>query len=352
MKIGIYNPYLDSLSGGERYMLTIASALQHTYEVHVFWNDKTLREKAENRLSINLSKVQFVPTVFSPGIPIISSFIKTKMYDVIIVLSDGSIPFIASRFGILHFQRPFQQVKGTSFANRLKMRNFQTIICNSKFTKRYIDKEFNVTSQIVYPPVDITSFFPGKKENVIISVGRFHPFKKQDVLIKAFAKFFPDNKNWRLVLVGGLLKNDADYFESLKKEVKNLPVLLYDNSSFNQLKKLLSKSAIYWHAAGFGESEKDHPENFEHFGITIVEAMASGCIPIVFNGGGLPEIIIPGKNGFLWNSIDELIAITKRINSVDTKEKMRKQVLLSSKNFDSDLFEKKILSMITALKTV
>jgi len=44
----------------------------------------------------------------------------------------------------------------------------------------------------------------------------------------------------------------------------------------------------------------------EHFGITPVEAMAAGCVPIVYRGGGLTETVTK-DSGFTWKTIDELI---------------------------------------------
>ena len=44
MRIGIYDPYLDSLSGGEKYMLCAAAYLADEHEVLIFWNDETILE--------------------------------------------------------------------------------------------------------------------------------------------------------------------------------------------------------------------------------------------------------------------------------------------------------------------
>ena len=33
------------------------------------------------------------------------------------------------------------------------------------------------------------------------------------------------------------------------------------------------------------------PIKFEHFGIAPIEAISAGCIPVLFNGGGLNEIV-------------------------------------------------------------
>ena len=38
MRIGIYDPYLDTLSGGEKYMLSAASCLAKEHKVFIFWD--------------------------------------------------------------------------------------------------------------------------------------------------------------------------------------------------------------------------------------------------------------------------------------------------------------------------
>ena len=110
------------------------------------------------------------------------------------------------------------------------------------------------------------------------------------------------------------------------------------NISFPDLVKLYAKASIYWHAAGY--EEKD-PKLTEHFGITTVEAMASGCIPVVYNAGGLPEIVDDGVNGYLWKTKDELITTTKRIieHSTDRSE-TAKQAIQKSKEFDIEIFNR------------
>jgi glycosyltransferase involved in cell wall biosynthesis len=59
----------------------------------------------------------------------------------------------------------------------------------------------------------------------------------------------------------------------------------------------------------------------EHFGMTTLEAMVCGCIPIVINKAGQTEIVEHGISGFLWNTLDELIELTLfTINNSKNKE--------------------------------
>ena len=59
MKIGIFDPYLGTLSGGEKYMLSIASCLSKEHEVYVFWDqekEEEIKREAKRKLAIIVCK--------------------------------------------------------------------------------------------------------------------------------------------------------------------------------------------------------------------------------------------------------------------------------------------------------
>jgi hypothetical protein len=65
-RAGIYDPYLDTLGGGDRYCLTVAEILsKNGYNVDVFWNgDPDLIKKASIRFSLDLDKISIAPDIF------------------------------------------------------------------------------------------------------------------------------------------------------------------------------------------------------------------------------------------------------------------------------------------------
>lgn len=325
MIIGFYSPYFDGFGGGERYTLTLASHWSKSHEVHLFWDDEHIISESERRFNLDLSRVKVVRNIFREK-KLFKKLLLTRKYDVIFFLSDGSIPTSFARHNILHVQVPFKRFSHASW----KLSRYSSVIANSRFTKSNMDPMVGRRAEVIYPPVETAAFSPKKKEKLILSVGRFHPFKKQHVLIDAFNKM--KIAGWRLVLAGGLLPEDHEYFTSLRASKS---VQLVPNISFAQLKGLYEKATIYWHAAGFGESD---PMNMEHFGISTVEAMAAGCIPIVFGGGGQPEIVKDGKSGFLWNTPDELIKKTKNIGDYVG---IAAAAEVHAKVFDNAVFDKK-----------
>ena len=153
-------------------MLTAASCLSDEHEVILFWDDKEVINQASEKLGISLKRVAIAKNIFSRKVPLIQRLIKLKSFNRIIFLSDGSIPFFFSKKLLVHFQFPVPWIEGKSFANRLKLRGVRRVICNSQYTKHFIDETFGMKSRVLYPPVALAdSRSVLDKENIILSVG-------------------------------------------------------------------------------------------------------------------------------------------------------------------------------------
>jgi len=237
------------------------------------------------------------------------------------------------------------------------LKTYNKIIAISEYSGHWIEKFWKRNCTILFPPVDVDNFTSGKKEKIILSVGRFFPEhhnKKQLELAKAFIELYRDNPDvmngYILYLVGGVedRSKHIDYVNKIKEISSGYPIRILTNIGWKELADIFSRAYIFWHGAGMGEDEKRHPEKFEHFGITTVEAMASGCIPVVINKGGQTEIIENGKDGFLFESWDGLKKITLKICSgkMDIGG-IREEALKSCKKFSNSNFEKNLLSVLS-----
>lgn len=324
MKIGIYDPYLDTLGGGERYMLTLASVLAEKTDntVDLFWDGgRDLIDRGGERFGLDVSKLTLFPNIFSSSYSLFQKIRITKTYDAIFFLSDGSVPTLSAKKNFLLFQHPIPWVR-LGFFSRIKLRKISRIIVNSTFVKTSVDHSLRSDSFILYPPVTSVGLDLRKKENVILTVGRFTRdmnTKKQAEMIEAFKKMCDNGlTNWEFVVVGSSLPEDQDLVDDVKKGLTGYPIRVLHNVSYQTLLGYYEKAKIYWHAAGFGEDLHAHPERAEHFGISTVEAMSAGTVPVVFSGGGQKEIIDDKKNGFLWKTENELIGLTTQL--IDDKE--------------------------------
>ena len=340
-KAAIVNPYLDTLGGGERYTLTFAKVLVDSgWKVDLEWKNIEIKKDLESRFGMDLENIEVVNDVK-----------RGDGYDLCFWVSDGSIPTLRARKNFLHFQVPFHDVNGSSLLNKMKLFRINKIVCNSLFTKKVIDKEYGVDSMIIYPPVSIEEIKPKRKENLILSVGRFSQLKqskRQDILIKAFKKIVDEGtKDWKLIVAGGIEVGVDDYLNKLEKTAEDYPIEIIKSPDFRTLKELYGKAKIFWSASGFEESEEKNPEKVEHFGITVVEAMSAGGVPIIFSAGGHKEIIQNNVNGFLWNSVYELIKKTRTL--IDNKSLLRSISQKSrddSQKFSNERFKKEFLALL------
>jgi len=263
-------------------------------------------------------------------------------------VSDGSLPTSLAKKTIVHFQFPFQ-LKKASLSNLLKS-HLYTLVCNSRFTKKYIDASFHVNSRVLYPPVDTGLFTPAKKTNTIIYVGRFSHLtqtKNQLLLIKSFKNISALLPGWKLIIAGGLgVGRDDKFISTLQNESKNSRIELFFNPDINTLKKLFGQAKIFWSAAGYGEDAHSQPLRMEHFGMTVVEGMSAGCVPVITNLGGHTEIL-DNKSGFLWDTPSELEKITLTlIKNPKVLAFMSKQAQLRSKIFSTACFQNSLASII------
>ena len=196
------------------------------------------------------------------------------------------------------------------------------LIFISKAVKISFESQFNIKNKkkvIIYNGID-EKFFTQKKikrhkqDKIIniIFIGRLSYVKGVEILIKALKKVCEKNDNIFLTIVG-----DGEEKERLISLSKKLNVS-------DKIKFVGRQSdVIEW---------LDNADMFvypsiweEGFGISVVEAMARGCIPIVSNKGGLPEVVQDFQNGFLFEkgSVNDLIQKINIVINLNVQEKSK-----------------------------
>lgn len=317
MKAGIYSPYLDVLGGGERYILSIAEALQDDFDLYIF-SDPKVADKIRTAFGMDTSGWRFLsPDLVAQNSPL-GKLKITSGFNLFFYMTDGSIFASGAGKSFLIIQSPVHLPEST-LLNKIKMRGWK-ILCYSSFMGKYIKEKSRYSANVLSPYIDKEIFRSGNtpKENIILTVGRFfrEPHSKNhDILIEAFKKgyekyFF----GWKLVIAGGFTEASGEQvLKDLNMLKGNYPIQIRTNLKFPDLVSLYKKSRIYWHAAGFGADLEVNPKRAEHFGITTLEAMAAGNVPVVFAGGGQKDIITNGRTGCFWQTVDELVEKTGRL---------------------------------------
>ncbi len=315
----------------------MASVLSRKHEIIVFGKEE-LKEKAQVYFGLDLQRVCFTPEKFG--------WKKTLGFDRFFYVTDGSLFATLAKKNYLIIQVPQKRMYSSDLIIRIKLMFWNKQLVYSSYVKQYIDKWWGTNALIFPPSINTEQFIIGNKENIILSVGRFFPLphsKKQEILIEAFKKI----KGWKLILAGGVDKAGEDYLDAIRQKCQDLNVEIFTNIPFEKLMELYSKAKIYWHAAGSGEDLHVYPERAEHFGITTLEAMASGCVPMVFPAGGQVEIVEDNKDGVYWQTSDELAEKTIKLIEDESKIKnLSQNAIKKSKEYDVEVFKKKLDELI------
>jgi len=379
LRIGLYSPYLTAYGGGEKYIGKIAETSSKDNDVSFIVTTKPDFKELEKRLNIDLSKVKIYRIQsYASRLPdrmvILRKFVNshkvskcTNKYDLFINQEHLTpIPSLAKR-SILICQIPptpwniRSRLTNNLLTNSiydLRLKSYNKVIVYSLFTKKWAEKYYQREVEVIYPPVDTDQFLPATKVNYIISVGRFFTgghCKKQIEMIKVFKELYTANneiRKWEYHLVGGVSgSRSKEYVKKCQEEARDYPVYFHINAPFEVLKGLYGMSKIFWHATGLGEDEDKHPERMEHFGITTIEAMSAGCVPIVINKGGQPEIVRNGIDGFLWDNVKELREYTTRsVNDNMLWKQMSQSSIERSEKFGSARFSNEVAKLIKQVK--
>lgn len=325
-KAGFYDPYIDTLGGGEQYLLSVMKALEDEgYDITLFWKED-IQRKIHDKFGFSFRNLHIDNAGFHSNKSALSRWWHLGNYDVFFYITDGSYFFSGARHNYLYAMVPRHDLYNVKGVNALKTQGWR-VIANSRFTASHL-RTWGLNPKVHYPylPDHLLHSKPVRKEKIILSVGRFfqHLHKKNhEDVIYTFNRLqeYKTYKDYKLVLAGGLRPEDAAYFEHIKKLAKkNTAIELRPNVSFDELVSLYEHSLFYWHFAGLGVNEREHPEQVEHLGITPLEAMAAGCVVFCFGAGGPKEIIEQGKNGFLFSSSDELIQIIRSLKHDEIKD--------------------------------
>ena len=228
--------------------------------------------------------------------------------------------------------RLYYRPASTYYRNRV--RRVGILLSVSDFTRGFVAKKWERDSKTVYPPCPVEDYseFTNVKsrENLVVTIGRIVPEKRFHLFIE-LARIVPKT---RFVAIGSLSDETSAYYDQLKKSApENVSFVL---SPLRKVRDILGRAMAYVHCA----------EN-EHFGITIVEAMAAGCVPIVHDSGG-PKEIVTSDVGFRWSNLS---VAARQIVMLAENDSLRRELSAAAsvraRQFRPEVFESEMTRILT-----
>lgn len=245
------------------------------------------------------------PRRFAAGV---KAYLKGRTFDVIDCASFPYLPCFeaakASRSGAGKLVITWYEVRGVRrwidhrgllgfAAGCLERRTAGLAACHvaiSEFTADRAKRLLNIRDVKVVPcGVNSASIPEGSREDQLLYVGRLAPYKRVDLLIRAFGRIAGDFPALRLKIVGsgedgsGLVKLAEEL--GLKSRVE-----FVERLDENALRKEYAGSKVFV-----------LPSEQEGFGIVVVEAMAAGTPVVVMDApnSAAVELVTHGRNGML-----------------------------------------------------
>lgn len=317
MKIAVVHDWFKANGGAEK----VAGEILATYheddvEVYTLFNKFKEADKEEilKQYKIHVSVLQYVPAIAKiyrflfPLMPFIIEHFRIKNKDVILSTSHAVAKAIGCDSNILNIcycHSPMRYAWDmyddyladhniadnwlyAKFIATMRAWDYKTaskvhyFIANSIHIQKRIKNSYGRDAVVIYPPVRVHQFnlYIQPREDYYLCLGRFVPYKKIDLIIKAFQQM-PTKK---LKLIGdGYATKDFDEL------IGN-----YDNIEWLGYQKDAAMIQYMQHAKACIFAAK------EDFGIMCVEVQACGTPVIALDYGGYQETVVNGQTGYLF----------------------------------------------------
>jgi len=193
------------------------------------------------------------------------------------------------------------------------------VLTNSTWTQEILRRIYKVKSIVLHPPIhadlyaDIAKI--KEREERVITISRLTPEKNLDFILEV-ARY---QKNLTFTIAGATTKHSEAYVERLKKKAKLMGVEnveIVENPTREEIKDLLARSTYYL-----------HPKFPEHYGIAVMEAIAAGCIPIVYASGGLwTDVVSRISEDLGYRTLNDVILVMRKLKeNVQERERVRQK---------------------------
>ncbi|WP_454021117.1 glycosyltransferase [Azospirillum sp. Marseille-Q6669] len=363
----VYSPYEIRVGGGERYILSLTQVLSNIFEVWFLTPNNVSRA----RLAMTMDDLAIRPGRFHTAtLEDTANWPRPELY----VSMGNEIEPPSPGFGrrnIFHCQYPFPLHHTGPFSIK-RIHGYDAVVVNSRYTAGAVEKllkVYNVAPRPVYvlsPPVPvpseeqqarILSEKPWDTEKALaVNIGRFMAGghnKRQDIVLHLAERAQNEKLPVNFELYGGLNSSadDQAFFAGLVEQATRIKAQLRMNAARSEIETALTNALLYVHPCGMGCYPGFKPEQVEHFGITVVEAMGYGAFPLVYKWGGPAEIVSETGVGATFETMEDAYGKLKEQLARPAEERRSRmvQAMKQSQRYSEANFQATMLKIVEAV---
>jgi len=331
---------LNSAGGGERVAIhTVKLLLEMGFDVTLATTEKTDWRRVESILGVKLPRRPREVYLLPHRLPAFGIYqrLMTSLHVArlkpgadLVINTHGDVLLVQADITYLHFPvlaywyrgylKPwFKYLKSVfwriyftpyKFAEDIlayRAYSNSILLTNSRYSRQAIRELFGRDALIVYPPVEIEDYAKlaevEDREDAVVYIARFSEEKNNHVLVY-LAKVMPKVK---FFLIGSAVGKGLSYLRYclyLKRKLGVDNIYILPNLPHTEKLRILARCKVYVHL---------FPT--EHFGISVVEALAAGLVPVVpKESGSWTDIVEEGRYGLGYErlSIEELSELVDR----------------------------------------
>jgi glycosyltransferase involved in cell wall biosynthesis len=212
--------------------------------------------------------------------------------------------------------------------DRVLVGDVENMACISHTVRNRVFKYYGRDAKVIYPCIHKEDYSYNNPVNPYwLSIQRVDKWKRIELQMD-IARLLPSLK---FIVVGKI-------YPQYKEIIKNAP----ENMSF--VGEVEDTTTLLSNCSGFLTTAID-----EDFGITPLEAMASGKPVVAVKEGGYMETIIDGETGYLVSPNAERIARCIKYIEVFGADSYKDQCIEQASRFDFELFKKEINKVVDSI---
>jgi hypothetical protein len=352
MKIGIIHPVLDVIGGAEQTTLSLLNILNKTeYEVTLYTTTKNIQ--VPPKIKIKNLKIFPLPIGLKLQriLEIKELFNKAKNEDIFFISSGNLVLTNTKKIVIIYCHSTFEselkilERKNSGIfsiyhnyikkqiKNNIELLEKSTIklIANSNYTKEKLNELFGGKAKVIFPPVKLNNNIENLKKSGIITIARYSMEKNLEFNLDVIKEL---NISYK-IFGNAEFSSQMNYYNHLLKQVESKQEIeLFCNSKRELIEKYLNSSKIYF------QSSK------ETFGISVIEGIMAGCIPIVPDNTANRETVPINELRYKENDKNDA---KKKIESAlrNDFDKYLLKLQLHAKTFSEENFQKNIINYLS-----